>query len=252
MPCQNGLYMSIPLIITFANQKGGVGKTTLCITFANFLNQKGVKVRIYDLDPQNSIGECRKSDLTKYGEAYIPYGIESLRFKDDNDVVSLLSTIYSEKNLDIVLFDTPGSMASPGIVALLANSDFLMIPFHYDLMTIKSTMKYLVLIERLRASMEKKMKTRLFFIPNLQDYRAGTRHELSVYGVARDKLMQFGIVTPKIAIREDMKRFSTISDLDRQNKITADAFGCIFENIIREYPDLEKETPSNTSKNEIQ
>ena len=31
-----------PVIVTFANQKGGVGKTTLCVTFANYLVTKGV------------------------------------------------------------------------------------------------------------------------------------------------------------------------------------------------------------------
>ena len=32
-----------PVIVTFANQKGGVGKTTLCVTFANYLVTKGVR-----------------------------------------------------------------------------------------------------------------------------------------------------------------------------------------------------------------
>lgn len=29
-----------PVIITFANQKGGVGKTPLCVTFGNYLVAK--------------------------------------------------------------------------------------------------------------------------------------------------------------------------------------------------------------------
>ena len=37
-----------PVIVTFANQKGGVGKTTLCVTFANYLVTKGVRVVVID------------------------------------------------------------------------------------------------------------------------------------------------------------------------------------------------------------
>ena len=62
-----------PAIVTFANQKGGVGKTTLCVTFANYLVAKGVRVVIIDCDFQHSILKCRKADLKKYGEEPVSY-----------------------------------------------------------------------------------------------------------------------------------------------------------------------------------
>ena len=43
------------MIITFAQQKGGVGKTTLAIAFANYLVlTKNKKVNVYDFDFQRS------------------------------------------------------------------------------------------------------------------------------------------------------------------------------------------------------
>ena len=39
-----------PVIVTFANQKGGVGKTILCVTFANYLVAKGVRVVVINCD----------------------------------------------------------------------------------------------------------------------------------------------------------------------------------------------------------
>ena len=53
--------MQTPVIVTFANQKGGVGKTTLCVTFANYLLTKGVNVVVVDCDFQHSILKCRRS-----------------------------------------------------------------------------------------------------------------------------------------------------------------------------------------------
>ena len=41
--------------IVFANQKGGVGKSTLCILFANYLAWKGKSVCIIDTDLQKTI-----------------------------------------------------------------------------------------------------------------------------------------------------------------------------------------------------
>ena len=44
------------ITITFSNQKGGVGKSTLCAMFANYLKEKHVEnVTIMDCDRQHSM-----------------------------------------------------------------------------------------------------------------------------------------------------------------------------------------------------
>ena len=101
-----------PVIVTFANQKGGVGKTTLCITFANYLVTKGVKVVVIDCDFQHSIMKCRKADIRKYGEQEMPYEVWAYEANDKAMMTSLMEKLHNDPEIDIVLMDTPRRSSS--------------------------------------------------------------------------------------------------------------------------------------------
>ncbi len=53
-------------VYTFANQKGGVGKTTSAINLGAFLGMYGLKVLIIDLDPQANATSCLNIDRQTY------------------------------------------------------------------------------------------------------------------------------------------------------------------------------------------
>lgn len=220
--------MQTPVIVTFANQKGGVGKTTLCVTFANYLVTKGVRVLIVDCDFQHSILKCRRSDLRKYGTGTVPYDVVEKEATDRDEMTSLMETLHNEPSIEVALVDSPESLKAPGLVPLFVNSDIIVIPFHYDLVTVPSTASFIMFLDRLKQAMAGGMKSRLFMVPNMSDGRVGKRAELVIWDKSRETFSNYGEVTPKLPKRADMERFSTIAALDMQTAIVSPVFDKIY------------------------
>lgn len=85
-------------VISFSNQKGGVGKTTTCVNLSACIANKGYKVLLVDLDPQgnatSSVG-IEKSEELK--------GIYNVIIGETNIIEVVKRTKYN--NLDIIPAD---------------------------------------------------------------------------------------------------------------------------------------------------
>lgn len=229
-----------PVIVTFANQKGGVGKTSLCVTFANYLVMKGVRVVIIDCDFQHSILKCRKADLKHYAEEQIPYEVWSQEPDSSEAMITLVEKLHNDPGIDVVLMDSPGSLKADGLVPMFVNSDIIAVPFHYDLVTVPSTASFLMFLDRLRKAVGSRMKARLFIIPNLHDNRVGKRSELLLWDNTRDTFSNYGYVTSKIPRRADLQRFSTIAGLDLAQAAVTPVFDKIYDTIFDTLEPLRK------------
>ncbi len=229
-----------PVIVTFANQKGGVGKTSLCVTFANYLVMKGVRVVVIDCDFQHSILKCRKADLKHYGEELIPYEVWSHEPNSSEAMITLIEKLHNDPGIDVVLMDSPGSLKADGLVPMFVNSDIIAVPFHYDLVTVPSTASFLMFLDRLRKAVGSRMKARLFIIPNLHDNRVGKRTELLLWDNTRDTFSNYGYVTSKIPRRADLQRFSTIARLDLAQAAVTPVFDKIYDSIFDTLEPLRK------------
>lgn len=85
-------------IISFSNQKGGVGKTTTCVNVAACVASKGYKVLLVDLDPQgnatSSVGVEKTEELK---------GIYNVIIGETNVIEVVAKTKFD--NLDIIPAD---------------------------------------------------------------------------------------------------------------------------------------------------
>ncbi|HGJ5890485.1 MAG TPA: ParA family protein [Arsenophonus apicola] len=94
--------MKKPFIISFANSKGGVGKTTSCISVGCCLAQQGYQTLLIDLDHQGNLSD----DLGRGDEDYTVTDLfENPKFDINKIIYSALDSNDEIKNLSIIPAD---------------------------------------------------------------------------------------------------------------------------------------------------
>lgn len=174
-------------IISFSNQKGGVGKTTTCVNMAAYLSRAGKKVLLIDLDPQGnattglgfSKGALKKSvynviiededvkdnvlETELEGLYILPSNIDlagaevDLVYKKNRDRVLRAALEKVKGSYDYILIDCPPSLGLLTINALSA-ADSAIIPIQSEYYALEGLSQLMNTISLVRQHLNKSLK----------------------------------------------------------------------------------------------
>ena len=193
-------------IITFANRKGGVAKTTSAWAVANCLSHAGSRVLLVDCDPQMNLTQCLPvTNLTKSLTQVIDGGganlVEVMQSVGENlwlvpaaptlaaaEKVLGADPMYAlilrntldglAKHIDYVVFDTSPSPNSPLALAAITAAERVFIPSSPEYFAFNGLQSLLDLVERLKKNFAPDLEVGgLFLTKYAASYRRSLHHQ---------------------------------------------------------------------------
>lgn len=174
--------------ISFASQKGGVGKTTSAVNLSAALAIGGYSVLLIDLDPQGSIRPSfgleeqvplgtREIFLTP--EIELDAVVQDQLYENLDFILSDISPLTNEQEImsvaanythllrwtkrevsgkyDFVIIDSPAAM-NPLTVNALVASDLIIVPLQCEALAIKSLKRFLITFKELHQRVSNQLK----------------------------------------------------------------------------------------------
>jgi chromosome partitioning protein len=216
-------------VISIANSKGGVGKSTVTILLASALaKQKNKKVLILDTDSQASVSEWLATEQQAYPEEKSLVKVEAIA----PEHVQMYLEKFGE-DYDIIFIDIPrmtNSMNETANVQLLYYCDSVLIPILGSRLDVMSTGKFFQVVKD--AEMKKKelgFDYKIIGFLNKETNRKDNQHAKMILG------QEGGIPMMKTTLR-DLKLFTAPSLFDSllDTKEGRERFEPFFNEVIEE------------------
>ena len=118
--------------VVFANQKGGVGKTTTAANLGAYIAEAGKKVLLIDFDPQGNLSSCVGADREKPGIYEVIVGksdINSVLQKSAMEGLDILSSNINltGANVELINFEDREYYLKNSIQEIRSNYDYIFI-----------------------------------------------------------------------------------------------------------------------------
>jgi len=117
------------MIITIANSKGGVGKSTLAVHLAAWLHEQGCRVTLADCDTQQSSSEWIREAAPE---------VKAVRLDNPDIILNELPNLAQDA--DFVVADGPGSQTETSR-ALLLRADLAIVPCKASMLEVRALAK---------------------------------------------------------------------------------------------------------------
>ena len=210
-------------MILFSNIKGGVGKTSCCSLFAQYLHEKGYPVTVLDADIQASLLRHREREQSANPDASVPWTVSALRTADRKPLQHAMDSLRTQEG--IVLIDMPGTLNASNLDLLYMQADLAVVPISYDFDTIDATGIFIKVVRKVK-------NIKLVFLPNRINSTENLSDELKQHEETVKILGKIGRVVPRIKQSVVIKRYSTISPLDKYQRAAVEhAFDAIIEQL---------------------
>ena len=206
-------------VITLANSKGGVGKTTTALILAQVLAHRGRQVCLLDADPNQPL-----SQWAQISPERMPDNLETIPNVSEDNIVRIIDDMAGASSFVIV--DTEGS-ANLAMSYAIGRSDLVLIPMRGSQLDANQSARIIRLIERERRTYRRHIPFAVLFSSTSTALRGRDFRHIEAQFQARMPVLSVEMVE-RAGFRAIMQLGGTIYDLERSevhnpNKVVENA-----------------------------